>query len=116
MGDVIIEQFNNNGVSVQDADFNANTGELKVSFFKEEVEEVDGLLEIDSLNLDEADVTDAVLNQIAAEIDLSDYDIDYEHLIFDIDTPDASLESCFANGIWIGNYPWTGGELWKAHE
>lgn len=116
LGDKIIEQFENNGISVQDANFDTRTGELQVIFFNEGIEEDLGLLDVADLNISEIDVTDADLADIASEINLDDYDVNYDTLSFDIDAPDASLESCFANGIWIGAYPWTGAELWKGHE
>ena len=116
LGDKIIEQFKGNGISVQDADFDARTGELQVIFFNEEIEEDLGLLDVGELDLEEVDISDEALAAIASEIDLDDYDVNYDTLPFDIDAPDASLESCFANGIWIGAYPWTGAELWKGHE
>ena len=116
LGDKIIEQFQNNGISVQDADFDARTGELQVIFFNEEIDEDSGLLDVSEIDLSSLDVTDEELSAIASEIDLDDYDVNYDNLPFDIEAPDASLESCFANGIWIGAYPWTGAELWKGHE
>ena len=116
LGDKIIEQFKNNGISVQDAEFDASTGELQVIFFNEEIDQDEGLLEISELDVSEVDVSDEELAAIEANLNIDDYNVNYDDLIFDIDTPDASLESCFANGIWIGAYPWTGAELWKGHE
>ena len=117
LGDKIIEQFKSNGISVQDADFNARTGELQVIFFNEEVEEETMALQnISELDVADIDISDTDIDAIASEINLDDYDVNYSAIQFDIDVPDASLNSCFANGVWIGSYPWTGAELWKGHE
>ena len=116
LGDKIIEQFKSNGISVQDADFNARTGELQVVFFNEEVEEETGLQDASALDVSEIDISDIEIDAIAEEINLDDYDIDYDTIQFDIDIIYNSLESCFANGVWVGAYPWTGAELWKGHE
>ena len=116
LGDKIIEQFKNNGISVQDAEFDASTGELQVIFFNEEIDQDEGLLEISELDVSEVDVSDEELAAIEANLNIDDYNVNYDDLIFDIDTPDASLESCFANGIWIDDYPWTDDELWQDEE
>lgn len=117
LGDRIIEQFRNNEVSVQDAEFNARTGELQLIFFNEAVEEELGFADVSELNTNEIDITDSELNAIETDIELEDYDMSYEELIPDYDiSQDVSMESCFANGVWIRSNPWTRNKLWKEND
>ena len=115
LGDKIIEQFKDNGVSVQDAEFNSRTGELQVIFFNEGVEDEEdlNLLDVSEIDISEIDVSDADIEAAASNIDLGDYDIDYDALLLNTPLPDAFIESCFANGIWISSYPWTRDKYWK---
>ncbi len=116
LGEKIVEQFKNNGLSVQDADFDAQTGELQVTFFNEKIEDDDDLLSTDQLDIESLDITDEALVKVASEINFDDYNEEYDDFVPEIDVPDAIILSCFANGIWIGEYPWTGSELWKGQQ
>lgn len=84
LGDKVMEQFKNNGMSVQDADFNSRTGELQVIFFNEDVEEETGLKNVSDLDVAGLDVSDADIEAAAEGMDLDDYDVDYDTIQFDI--------------------------------
>ena len=112
LGDRISEQFENNGISVQEADFNSGTGELQIVFFNEEIEDSDGLLPIDQLDLSSLDITDEMLG--GANLDDCDGDY-YDGLIPDIEVPEI-IASCFGNGVWMGRMPWTGDVKWKGQK
>jgi hypothetical protein len=113
----ISEEFEKDGIDADSIDFDSATGKIDVVFKHEEgVDSPEVLVDPAYLGLEDVDITDALISSIASDISLDDLDVDYDNLDFDYDIPSAILESCFANGIWIGAYPWTGAELWKGHE
>ena len=110
LGDNIIQQFSNDGKTVQDADFDARTGELQIIFFNEEVRENEGLLSVDDSFIQEIDFTDEDLAAISTYPTIDDFDEYYDELFNGVN---AYQESCFGNGIWIGRFPWKGRHIWK---
>ena len=117
LGDVASEQFNENGTSIQEMSFDSLTGDMQIVFNHENYEdEDDNLLSVELLDLESISVTDEILAIVADEVDISDFDIDYDNMEFDITVPDTLLMSCFANGVWMAEMPWTGTELWKGQE
>lgn len=113
----ISEEFSDDSIDAKSVDFDSSTGKIDVQFRHEQIHyDQTVLVDIPELDTDLLDITDSLIISAVNDIDLRELDVDYDNLDFDIDVPDATLESCFANGVWIGNYPWTGGELWRAHE
>jgi len=113
----ISDEFGKDGIDAQGINFDSSTGKIDVNFKHEEgrSENIE-LVDVEELDTDLIDVLDSLISDVATDISFEELDVDYETLVFDMDIPDASLESCFANGIWIGAYPWTGAELWKGQE
>lgn len=109
----ISEEFNNDGIDAQNIGFDSSTGKIDVQF-KHEENIVEPTVLIGVENLDDADITDDMLNEVAEYYDFETLDTDYDAVVpDDREIPEAKLKSCFANGIWIGDYPWTGKYLWK---
>lgn len=108
LGDKITKQHQDNNIPVQEAEFDASTGELQVIFFNEGIKDDENLLDVDDLDMDGMDVTDEVLYEISSEIDITDY-VD----MYDTDFLNVNVLSCYANGVWIGSYPWTSDNFWR---
>lgn len=113
IGDVVSEQFSENGTSIQEMSFDSLTGDMQVVYTHEDYEGEDvSLLPIEQLDLESINITDEMIAMAADVVDISNLDINYDDIDFDITVPDTLLMSCFANGIWMGEMPWTGEYLW----
>ena len=113
----ISDEFEKNKTDVQEVDFDSSTGKIQVKFKNEDgIVESAKLVPVEDLDYQNLDVLDSELDEIGDVIDVDGLDVDYEDVEYDMDISNLRLKSCFANGVWISSYPWTGGELWKSHE
>lgn len=111
----ISNEFGDDNIDAQSVDFDSDTGKIDVLFNHEiKPEDDDNLVAVENLDEDIINVLDSDIENV--DVDLEELDIDYSQIIFPIFIPNAILESCFANGVWMDEYPWTDDELWKDEE
>ena len=107
LGDKISKQHQDNGIPVQEAEFDATTGELQVIFSNEKTADDEGLVPVSELDLSELDITDDMLRELAETIDILDYEDAYDREFVNLE-----IYSCYANEMWVGKYPWTDDDYW----
>ena len=113
----ISDEFEKDGIDADNIGFDSSIGKIDVVFRHEESVKVpETLVDPINLGLEDVDVTDDFISAIATDVDLDDLDVNYNFLDPGDDVPSVRLESCFANGVWIGAFPWTEAELWKGQE
>lgn len=111
----VTEQFDADGMSVQEMSFDSVTGDMKVLFSGGRTDDGGSLLPIDALDLESISVTDEMIEEAGENIDL-DSIFEYSDLLPEYEYSDllpdnVNPRACFS-GTWVGCLPWLGDFPW----
>lgn len=110
---VTTEQFDADGMSIQEMSFDSSTGNMKMLFNGGSVETDDNLLSVQALDYQAIDITDEMIEEAGKNIDL-DFISEYNDLLpenLNIQIQEASsvdeyVYDWFSSDGWFGDEPW----------